>query len=205
MRVSRPNEPKLFFELLRVFLLGAWPCLSFAANDGSNDVEVVQTLRKAQSMIRQMAAERQRIEQVYAVKDAENQALKQRIQALETQVQSLEKALENSQHEQQRVTGAYRQQITQARSVIQDSQRQVQTTIVQNQQLSGAYQGCRSKAKTLEDVNDALVNELEEESLWDSIVELEPLTGIGRVERENRLQQYRDRVRLVNASKATCE
>lgn len=193
----------LLATLVASFLMPL-PC-AHAVEDKASDAEVVQTLRKAQAMIRQMAAERQKIEQAYALKEAESQALRQRIQILEAQSQGLEKALSAAQHEQQRVNGAYRQQMTQARSLIQDSQRQMQASDSQSQKLASAYEGCRKKANSLKEVNEVLVRDMENETLWDSLVELEPLTGIGRVERENRLQEYRDRLRQAEGFQKGCD
>ena len=76
---------------------------AYALDNPASDAQVVQTLKKAQAMIRQLSAERQELQNALANEDAENRQLRMHLQELESVVESLKRGLGQAQSARQRL------------------------------------------------------------------------------------------------------
>jgi DNA repair exonuclease SbcCD ATPase subunit len=171
--------------------------------EGASDAQIQQTLRKAQGMLRQINEEKNAL----AAKNAE---LQTRIDALETRVKQLE-PLENEVSKQKAGLDALNGQNESLRQRVEGdgerlrnlSERQRQSleklkkTQQDNRLLIDAVsererwiEECGQKNRGLVEADRAMLERFAERDWWDSFKNLEPVTGIGQVARENAAQEY---------------
>ncbi|MGZ8219977.1 hypothetical protein [Methylomagnum sp.] len=182
-----------------------WPGATLAEPaKGGGDAAVLQTLRKAQGMLRQLGQEKADLE-------AKNAELADKLKALEAkagQVEPLQSQLQQMKASLDAVQGnkaALEQQLSGQTTRLQtaaDQQRKTsgQLTKVQRDNLllvnavkerTDWIGQCADKNKSLVRANREIVAKLGgNKSLWDSFKEAEPLTGLGAVAKETAAQDF---------------
>jgi septal ring factor EnvC (AmiA/AmiB activator) len=168
------------------------------------DPAAQQALRKAQGMLRDLTQQKTQLE-------TENTALKEQIKKLETDVKRLEPlqsevergkasieslkgsagALEHRLGQEQekfsQFMAKHREMVAQAKKIQGDNQLLV-AAVQEREQWIGQ---CGERNRAMLDANKELVGKYKDKGFFDKLAELEPLTGIGRVEAENVEQDYR--------------
>lgn len=187
-----------------------WAALALAihatapAAEPKGDPAAQQALRKAQGMLRDLTQQKTQLE-------TENTALKEQLKKLEADVKRLEplqgeverskasiESLKGSagalEHrlgqEQEKYTqfaAKHREMLAQAKKIQSDNQLLV-AAVKEREQWIGQ---CGERNRAMLDANKELVGKYKEKGFFDKLAELEPLTGIGRVEAETVEQDYR--------------
>jgi hypothetical protein len=166
-----------------------------------------QALQKAQGMLRQLSQEKVSLQ-------AENTGLKERLKQLETEANKLaplQAELEqyranllNAQNANAGLQNSMQAQAGRAAEKEQLLHQKLQETVAQakliqndNQLLVAAVQEreqwikqCAEKNLKLVEVNQELVGKFQQKGFWDMVANVEPLTGIGKVETQNTAQEY---------------
>jgi TolA-binding protein len=175
------------------------------------DPAVLQTLRKAQGMLRQLSQEKADLE-------AKNAEQEKRIRSLEDQVRQLEKlekqlpSLEEQARQQKAALDALHAQNASLQGRIgQDSERiaglneRQRKTVAEmekvkrdNLLLVGAVKertewiaACTDKNKALHQANREMLDRFGEKGFWDAVKTAEPFTGLAAVDQENAVQEFR--------------
>lgn len=183
----------------------AWPGTVLAEPPkGGGDAQVLQTLRKAQGMLRELGQQKADLE----AKNAELEGKLKALEAKASQVEPLQSQLQQMKASLDAVQGskaALEQQITGQTARLQTAADQQQKTSGQlakvqrdNLLLVNAVKeraqwivGCADKNKSLVRANREIIAKLGgNKSLWDSFKEAEPLTGLGAIEKENAAQDF---------------
>jgi len=163
--------------------------------------DAADAMRKAQLMIRKLSAERSRLE-------AENAELNTRVKTLDDKVTGLESGLSKTRQQLGKskkrteklvgriksdvdkfkaLTEKYRQTVGTLRSAMNDNR-----LLVNAVQERDAWMGqCRTRNEDMYKANLELLDLYKNKSVADVVKAKEPLFGIGRVELETSLQEYR--------------
>jgi DNA repair exonuclease SbcCD ATPase subunit len=171
---------------------------------GGGDAAVLQTLRKAQGMLRELGQQKADLEAKNAELESKLKALEAKanqVEPLQSQLQQMKASLDTLQGSKT----ALEQQITGQTARLQTAAEQQQKTSGQlakvqrdNLLLVNAVKervqwiiGCADKNKSLVRTNREIIERLGgSKSLWDTFKEAEPLTGLGAIEKENAAQDF---------------
>lgn len=208
------NKPPKSSREIRHALLAAWAIHGLlwlppaqAEPKEKADAAVLQTLRKAQGMLRQLNQEKTELE-------AQNADMRKQLGDLETQVRQLaplagEVSRQKAEIESLRgQNGALQQRVnagTEQLHGLGEKYKSTQGTLQRYRQddalLVGAVKErtewigqCSRKNRDLYQANRDLLAKFQGQGLWSSLAQAEPLTGIGQVERENEAENYRFRL-----------
>ena len=163
-----------------------------------------QALRKAQGMLRQMSQDK-------AALETEKAALAEQVKKLETQVKQLEPlqgevVRQKAAAESMRSANVHLEsQISSGRDREEQLHAKLRDIVAQAKQIQGDNQllvaavkereqwigQCSEKNQGLLKANQELLGRYKEKGFWDQVAELEPLTGIGKVQAETAAQDYR--------------
>ncbi|MCX7099565.1 MAG: hypothetical protein NTV43_16860 [Methylococcales bacterium] len=188
-----------------------------------------QALQKTQGMLRQLNQEKQAL---LAEKTAMETKLKQletevlklpplqaQLDALTAQVDTAKASLATAQQTNTTLQTHLQSQSSKAQQREQDLQRQLQETISQaeliqkdNELLAAGMQEreqwikqCGEKNQKLFSVNSELVQKYQEKGFWDKVADMEPLTGIGKVQTENVAEEYQYKLEDLKTLSFTSE
>jgi uncharacterized protein (DUF3084 family) len=196
-RKSAKGRVLLAFVLVAL----AWSLESPAAPK-QNDA-AAQALRKAQGMLRQLSEEKAKLEAEKKALADEAEKLRgevARLEPLKGQVEQYRAGLENSRS----ANGALQEQLQRSGTRERNLQDKLKTIIAQaksiqndNQLLVAAVQErekwiaqCTENNKALIAANGEMLEQYRNKGFWDELAEMEPITGIGRVETENLTEAY---------------
>ena len=158
--------------------------LTSAASAGSADEQKVD---KAQRMLRQMALERDAMQ-------AENARLKGEIEALNGKLGGLKKSSEAAlvkSHVNNASLNESLLQSTQDLRNLESEKNQLQETIDGQTQL---IESCEDKNARMVQINRELLVHYEKKGILDAVLQREPLTQLKRVEVENIVQEYQEKI-----------
>lgn len=145
----------------------------------------------------QALAEREKLVKEKATLSAQGKALKEKADFLETSKISLERKtvsleLENKQH---------RESLTRAETDRENQEKKLkQTTQTLNEkekelaQLRAKYNQCAEHNARLYSIGEELIDRYQRKSVMGSLLEREPFTQIKKVELENLVQDYKDKI-----------
>ncbi|NJD06806.1 MAG: hypothetical protein FIA97_09965 [Methylococcaceae bacterium] len=194
-------------RLLVVLALGTWSTHSLAAAK-DQDAGVQQVLRKAQGVVRQLTQEKAALEAEKAQWLQEKTALETRIKGLEAAAEKLptvqaeverhkseaeklrgemESQAARSRDREQTLLQKHREVIAKAKEIRADNELLV-NAVEEREQWIG---DCGDRNKKLLDVNQQVVQRYKDKSVWESLSELEPFTGLGSVKTEAAAEEYR--------------
>jgi septal ring factor EnvC (AmiA/AmiB activator) len=173
---------------------------------GGGDAAVVQTLRKAQGMLRQLGQEKAELEAKNAELEAQIKTLKA-LEAKAAQVEPLQNQLNQAKASLEALQGSHaslQQQLGTQTSRLQTAGEQQRKTSGElartrrdNQLLVNAVkershwiEDCAGKNQALVRANREILEKLGSRDFWDSFKEGEPLTGLGAVGKENAVQEF---------------
>ncbi|NJD33764.1 MAG: hypothetical protein FIA96_02830 [Betaproteobacteria bacterium] len=196
-----------------VLVLGAWGASSAAAPK-DQDAGVQQVLRKAQGVVRQLTQEK-------AALEVEKQQWQQEKTALEARIKSLEEAAgrvpgleseaarhkseaerlrgemgalaDRSKEREQAILQKHREVVAKAKDIRADNELLV-NAVQEREQWIGE---CGERNKKLTEVNQEVVKRYQDKSVWESLSELEPFTGLGSVKAEAAAEEYRYRLKQL--------
>lgn len=189
---------------------GATAQTAKAPNNSATD----QALKKAQGMLRQVSEEKQALvtekTQLQTKVDALEAQLKQ-MQALQGEVERQRNSAEALRSANQGLSGQLQQSRLQERSLggqLQESSKLVDDLKSDNAHLLAASQereqreqDCLAKNRQLLAAGQAMLERIDNKSLWEKLLEAEPVTGIANVERELQAQDYRFKLEDLKAAK----
>lgn len=177
-----------------------------------NNSAADQALKKAQGMLRQISEEKQALvtekTQLQAKVEALESQLKQ-MQALQSEVERQRSSAEALRSANQGLSGQLQQSRLQERSLggkLQESTKLVEDLKSDNAHLLAASQereqreqDCLAKNRQLLDAGQAMLQRIDNKSLWEKLLEAEPITGIAKVESEFQAQDYRFKLEDLKA------
>lgn len=162
-----------------------------------------QALKKAQGVVRQLTEDKQALEAEKAtlleqIKKLEAQATQ--LPALQNEVvlhksqedtlrnnnDSLAAQLKSEQDKQQAIHKKLKEIVAQAKQIQADNQLLVAAVTEREKWIKQ----CTVKNTDLLKVNQSLLGKYQEKGFWDEVAELEPFTGIGKVESQNNAETY---------------
>jgi DNA repair exonuclease SbcCD ATPase subunit len=207
---------------LRILVLACgglvlWGDVAAEPAKGGGDAAVVQTLRKAQGMLRQLTQEKADLEARYTALETQLNQMKEQteaqakaLKALEAkaaQLEPLQKELAQSKAGLQ----ALQTTNTNLQQQLGGQTARLQTTAEQQRQTSGELarqrrdnlllvnavkertrwiEDCAGKNKALAQANREMLGKFSDRSFWDDLKENEPFTGVGKIARENAVQDF---------------
>lgn len=196
---------KIGLKLLTASLLLTAPVVLAEAK--KEDAAMLQTLRKAQGMLRQVSQEKAELETRNAQLQDQVTSLEGRVKELaplEAQVREARASLDqmHSQNEglQHRISeGAdrYRSLAEKERGVaaeLSQFKRDNQTLVDAVRERSGWVDSCTQKNADLLNINRELVGKYQSKGFWTKVREIEPFIQTGQVDKENEAQGYRYRL-----------
>ncbi|MDD5034368.1 MAG: hypothetical protein PHE55_06385 [Methylococcaceae bacterium] len=173
------------------------------AEPPKGDAAMLQTLRKAQGLLRQVSQEKTELE----AKNAELQeklktleARASRVEPLENEVRQHKTALETLRGETSSLQSRIQADSEQMRGL---SERRKKTIDIlhkykqDNQFLVNAVaergrwiEACTGKNRQLHQANREMLEQFDKRGFWENLKSAEPLSGIGSVAEENRAQEF---------------
>lgn len=162
-----------------------------------------QALKKAQGVVRQLSEEKQALETektalLEQVKKLENitkqiEPLQGEILQYKSQEQTLRNAnstldaqLQGEREKQQNLHRKIKEIVAQAKQIQADNQLLVAAVSERERWINQ----CTDKNRQLLEANRTLINKYQDKGFWDKVAELEPFTGIGKVETQNTVETY---------------
>ena len=162
-----------------------------------------QAFKKAQGVVRQLNEEKRALETEKAglleqVKKLESvvkqlEPLQGQVEQHKTQAESLRNAngalaaqLNNEREKQQALHGKIKDIVAQAKLIQNDNQLLVAAVSERERWISQ----CSDKNRQLLEANQALVGKYQNKGFWDNLAEIEPFTGIGKVDSQNTAEIY---------------
>lgn len=175
-------------------LFGAMVLIALAVVSASamaGDADEQKLVVRAQRMLRQMSLERD-------AALAENARLKSEIEQMKGKLAGVKKSSEAA-------LAKSREGITALNDDLRQTARRLQQTQSEKHQLQDMVDGqaeliqsCDAKNAELVEVNRELLDRYRKKGVFDALLQREPITGLKRVELENIVQDYQDRLdRLV--------
>lgn len=181
-------------------------CLLHGAQIGAapkQETAEQQAFKKAQGIMRQLNEEKRALEAEKAglleqVKKLENAAkqlepLQGEVQQHKTQAESLRNAngalaaqLNSEREKQQALHGKIKDIVAQAKLIQNDNRLLVAAVNERERWISQ----CSNKNRQLLEDNQALVGKYQDKGFWDNLAEIEPFTGIGKVDSQNTAETY---------------
>jgi chromosome segregation ATPase len=174
------------------------------AESPKGDPAVIQTLRKAQGMLRQLSQEKADLE-------AKNAELQERVKSLESTAQRLG-SLENEVRRQKAGLEALQSQNQSLQTRIGGDAERISALGERHRKTAGELEkvkrdnlllvnavkertqwieDCSGKNKSLIQANREILEKFSQKGFWESLAAAEPLTGIGAVADENAVQEFR--------------
>lgn len=202
-------KKRLPFSVLTLVLAASFSPSIFAAQPKQSDA-AQQALKKAQGVLKQLNEEK-------ATLETEKKTLADEKAALQTQIEKLEGALKQIPTLQSEIAtqksaadslrnsnGALSSQLSRSQANERELNKKLQETIAQakliqndNQLLVSAVQErerfigqCSEKNRNVIAVANELTTKFQSKSFFEKLAEVEPFTGIGKVETQNTLQDY---------------
>ncbi|CAI8844076.1 conserved protein of unknown function [Methylococcus capsulatus] len=174
-----------------------------SAEKPKGDDGVVQTLRKAQGMLRQLSQdkielearnallEKQLAEQSATIKALEGKAAK--LEPLEGELKKISTARQSLEQQLGGQTSRLHALAEQQKKVLAELQRyrkDNQLLVEAVKERTRWIEDCTVKNRSLVRANEEILEKLGDSSLLDKLVESEPFTGIAAVEKENAVQDF---------------
>lgn len=202
--------------VIALLAIEGYPAMADSSH-GETDY-IVQTLRKAQGMLRQTMEEKLKLEAT--VTDLEAKLAAQR-KAQESELTRVNQALAGKSIEHDKLLallerlrreneGAMGKLATRGEALEQKNQGlQVRIGKLETEfkkvtkevnQKDNQLQRARENQKALIEVTMRLLSDFENQGFWETLTENESLTGIGHVDKENRIDDYRHRLRELEQS-----
>lgn len=205
---------------IAALLAGAFLSAPAYAETPKQDAAVQQVLRKAQGALRQLAQEKSQLEADNAALQKDKTALQEQVGKLETVVKQLEplqgeverqkaaveamKAantgletqLNSGREREQAIHGKLQDIVAQAKKIQGDNLMLVEA-VKEREQWIGL---CQQKNAGLLKTNEELVQRYQDKGFWDKLGDLDPITGIGKVKTENAVQDYRFKLKDLQAT-----
>ncbi|OAI18835.1 hypothetical protein A1507_08755 [Methylomonas koyamae] len=174
-------------------------------------------IKKAQGLIRQLSQEKQALEAEKAAWQTEKAALESQLKALEQQARqvpalqaqveryqagleavrgNLEGQLAQQRQREQALVQKHNDVVAKARAIRDDNQLLVQA-VQEREQWIGQ---CGQLNQQLRELNQKVVDGYEQKGLWQQLAELEPLTGIAKVDTQNRAEEYRYQLKQLKVT-----
>lgn len=174
-------------------------------------------IRKAQGLIRQLSQEKQALEAEKTAWQAEKAALESQLKALEQQARqvpalqaqveryqagleavrgNLEGQLAQQRQREQALVQKHNEVVAKARDIRDDNRLLVQAVQEREQWIAQ----CASLNRQLRELNQRVVDSYEQKGLWQQLAELEPITGIAKVDSQNRAEEYRYQLQQLKAT-----
>lgn len=179
-------------------------CLSAAASaEPKTESAGQQAYKKIQGMVRQLTEEKQALAAENAellAKVTKLEALAQQIAPLQAEVAlhktqadslrnnngTLEAQLATEQHKQQDLHRKLKEVVAEAKKIQTDNQLLVAAV----QEREHWIKQCGDNNHALIEANTAMLGKYQEKGFWDSVAEMEPITGIGKVASQNTVEAY---------------
>ncbi len=181
-------------------------CLLHGAQIGAapkQETPEQQVFKKAQGVVRQLTEEKRALETEKAglleqVKKLEGvtrqlEPLQGEVQLHKTQAETLRNAnnaleaqLNGEREKQQNLHGKIKDIVAQAKLIQNDNQLLVSAVKERERWTSQ----CADKNRQLLEANHALVDKYRDRDFWDKLAEVEPFTGIAKVEAQNTVEIY---------------
>ncbi len=188
--------------LLTWLLLGFWLAAPAWGAPKTNDNAAF--IRKAQGMIRQLTEEKTALQAEKNAWQQEKAQLEKQLEQLEQtvtelkplpgQVERYKSGLEHA-HDQlsqekkrfQTLLNKYNGLAGQARKLIDDNELLL-NAVQEREQWANT---CSQRNQQLVDVQQKLIDQYQDKSIWERLIELEPVTGIAHVDTQNQAETYR--------------
>lgn len=162
-----------------------------------------QAYKKAQGVVRQLNEEKRALEtekaglleQVKKLESAVKQLepLQGQVEQHKTQAESLRNAngalaaqLNNEREKQQALHGKIKDIVAQAKLIQNDNQLLVAAVNERERWISQ----CSDKNRQMLEASQALIGKYRDKGFWDNLAEIEPFTGIGKVDSQNTSETY---------------
>jgi chromosome segregation ATPase len=171
--------------LFRAVTLLALALASSAVCAGEADDQ--KAVARAQRMLRQMSQERDALQ-------AENAKLKGEVEELNRKLGSLKKNSEASLAKSREGNAALSENLQKTTLNLRQTETektQLQATVVDQAQL---IESCEANNVKMLQINRELLVDYEKKGFMDAMLQREPLTQLKRVEIENIVQEYQDRI-----------
>lgn len=181
-------------------------CLLHCAQIGAapkQETPEQQAFKKAQGAVRQLSEEKRALETEKAglleqVKKLESlvrqlEPLQGEVQQHKTQAETLRNANStlaaqlNGEREKQQGLHSKIKDIVAEAKLIQDDNRLLVAAVNERERWT---RECSDKNRQLLEANHALVDQYKDQGFWDKLAEVEPFTGIGKVEVQNTVETY---------------
>ncbi len=170
-------------------------CGTVSAADADDQKAVVA---RAQRMLRQMSQERDALQ-------AENAKLKSEVDELNRKLGSQKKSSEAALAKSREGNAALSEDLRKAGQDLRQTaaeKTQLQATVVDQAQL---IETCEANNVKMLQINRELLVDYEKKGFLDAMLQREPLTQLKRVEIENIVQEYQDRIDRSEFRKKTAE
>ncbi|TAN49951.1 MAG: hypothetical protein EPN21_10375 [Methylococcaceae bacterium] len=173
-----------------------------------------QALKKAQGVIRQLTDEKRALEtEKSALQEQVNklEGIAKQVEPLQGELQrhkagadslrSANQALESQlSGEREQVQGLHRklQEIVATAKLIQNDNGLLVAAVREREQWIAQ---CSGKNRQLLETNQALLEQYQNKGVWDSLAELEPVTGIAKVDTQNAVESYQFKLEDLQATR----
>ncbi len=193
------KDTKICYLLLVACLLHSGQSIAAPKQESAGQL----AFKKAQGVVRQLTEEKQALETEKAalleqIKKLESEAkqretLQVEIQVHKAQSETLRAAngvmaaqLNSEREKQQGLHLKIKEIVAQAKLIQTDNQHLVVVVKEREQWIKQ----CKGKNQQLLEANHALLGKYQDKGFWDKVAEIEPLTGLGRVETQNTVETY---------------
>jgi chromosome segregation ATPase len=164
----------------------------------AGDADDQKAIARAQRMLRQMSQERDALQ-------AENAKLKSEAEELNRKLGSQKKSSEAAQARSRDGIAALSENLQKTAQHLRQTEAektQLQATVVDQAQL---IESCEANNVKMLQINRELLVDYEKKGFMDAMLQREPLTQMKRVEIENIVQEYQDRIDHSEFRKKTTE
>ena len=164
----------------------------------AGDADDQKAMARAQRMLRQMSQERDALQ-------AENAKLKGEVEELNRKLGGLKKSSETALAKSREGNTALSENLQKTALNLRQTEAdktQLQTTVVDQAQL---IESCEANNVKMLQINRELLVDYEKKGFMDAMLQREPLTQLKRVEIENIVQDYQDRIDRSEFRKKTAE
>lgn len=206
--------------LLHALIACAWLPIQAQAEAPKPDAAVQQVLRKAQGALRQLAQEKSQLEADNAALQKDKATLQEQVAkleatvkqleplqgevekqkaalaALQTEKAGLEGQITQSREREQGLHGKIKDIVTKAKAIQGDNLLLVQA-VKEREEWIGQ---CQQKNAAIVQTGEDLVQRYQDKGFWDELGDVEPLTGIGKVNTENVAQDYHFKLQDLKAT-----
>jgi hypothetical protein len=177
------------------------------AEKPKSDEAIVQTLRKAQGMLRQLSQEKIELEtknaalqKQLAEQSAALKALDAKAAKLEPMEGELKQLMAARQSLEQQLGGqtsrlhAVSEQQKKTQAELHRYQRDNQLLVDAVKERTRWIESCTAKNRDLVRANEEMLEKFGSSGFWDKLAESEPFTGIAAVAKENAVQEFRFKI-----------